>query len=75
MTRLPTSWFYGPVSIQRFGLWGHICSEGFDDSDAQVVCAELGYLSGKSVSTMKAQGYPIIQGNQKVVYEIQGPQI
>ncbi|XP_053406103.1 scavenger receptor cysteine-rich domain superfamily protein-like [Mercenaria mercenaria] len=61
--RLPLSSFYGPVSIQRYGLWGHICSNEFDDSDALVVCSRLGYGSGIAVRTYATDGFPIIQGN------------
>ncbi|KAL4227837.1 scavenger receptor [Mactra antiquata] len=60
---LPLSTFYGPVSIQRFELWGHVCSEGFDDDDATVVCSQLGYHSGVAVKTFGTDGHPVIQGN------------
>ncbi|XP_052278291.1 scavenger receptor cysteine-rich type 1 protein M130-like isoform X2 [Dreissena polymorpha] len=63
--RLPLSSFYGPVSVQRFGLWGHVCSSGFRNESALVACRELGYTSGVAVHTYQTQAYPIIQGAVK----------
>lgn len=34
---------YGRVEIFQKGLWGTICSLGFDQSDGDVVCRMLGY--------------------------------
>ena len=60
--RLPLSSYYGPVEINRFGLWGAICDVGFNDKDAQVVCKQLNFNSGYALSTFATEGFPIIQG-------------
>ena len=60
--RLPLSSYYGPVEINRFGLWGAICDVGFDDEDAQVICKQLNFNSGYALSTFATEGFPIIQG-------------
>lgn len=60
--RLPLSSYYGPVSVQRYGLWGHVCSAGFGNEAAMVACRELSYTSGVAVHTYQTQAYPIIQG-------------
>ncbi|WAR00399.1 C163B-like protein [Mya arenaria] len=60
--RLPLSVFYGPVEVQRFGMWGHLCSSGFDDNDAMIVCKQIGYQAGSAVNTYRTENYPIIQG-------------
>jgi len=54
--------FYGPVSVRRYGLWGHVCSSGFGDKEARVVCRDLGFSSGNAVKTFATEGYPIAQG-------------
>ena len=33
----------GRVEYCRHRTWGAVCSEGWDDSDARVVCSQLGY--------------------------------
>lgn len=33
----------GRLEIKHEGIWGTVCSDGFDQSDGQVVCSMLGY--------------------------------
>lgn len=36
--------YSGRVEIQRFGVWGSICDDSFDDHDAKVICNILGFF-------------------------------
>lgn len=38
----------GKVQLTYLGVTGHICSDGWDDKDAQVVCRELGFSNGEA---------------------------
>lgn len=60
LLNLPLNSFYGPVTVRRYRKTGYVCSVGFDDNDAHVVCSELGYTSGKAVQSF-ASNYEIIQ--------------
>ena len=33
----------GLVKVQINGTWQYVCSDGFDDMDAAVICSMLGY--------------------------------
>ena len=35
----------GRVEFCQYRTWGAVCNEGWDDNDARVVCAQLGYTN------------------------------
>jgi lysyl oxidase-like protein 2/3/4 len=39
--------FQGNIEIFHFGEWGSICDDEFDDSEARVICKQLGFPGSK----------------------------
>uniref|UniRef100_A0A1X7TQF9 SRCR domain-containing protein n=2 Tax=Amphimedon queenslandica TaxID=400682 RepID=A0A1X7TQF9_AMPQE len=49
----------GRINVCMNGVWGTVCNTGFDDADASVVCAQLGfsrYVSNATVDTSCTTG-------------------
>ena len=48
--------YAGRVEIRYGGVWGSICSEGFDKPDADVTCKMLGYSEAVAAVTTGGWG-------------------
>ncbi|KAK6180370.1 hypothetical protein SNE40_012539 [Patella caerulea] len=47
--RLPDNATFGPVEYWTGYSYSKVCSEGFTDTNAKVMCRELGFLTGKAL--------------------------
>ena len=50
----------GRVEFCQYRTWGAVCGEGWDDSDARVVCGQLGYNNPKGIHDTPIQRLSII---------------
>ncbi|KAK3746952.1 hypothetical protein RRG08_030362 [Elysia crispata] len=46
---LPMEFSHGKATVQRFGVSGGVCADGFGDEEATVMCRELGYFAGQAI--------------------------
>ncbi|XP_046574468.1 LOW QUALITY PROTEIN: deleted in malignant brain tumors 1 protein-like [Haliotis rubra] len=61
---LPKNGFTGMVNVSRYGIWGAICGESWNDTEAISACRQLGYVGGVAIpGSAIPLGMPIIMGN------------
>ena len=46
-----TNGYYGKLMIKMHGNEGTVCRDGWDDTDADVLCRSLGYVGGIELGT------------------------
>ena len=52
----------GRLEIYNDGRWGTVCDEGFDQTDADVVCQQLGYRRANRYGSVGNLGYDGVIG-------------
>merc|ERR1740117_159420 len=57
---------YGTVQVLVNGAWGTVCDDGFDNTDAAVVCRELGFVGG---SPAQHQSATYGQGSGSIMFD------
>lgn len=56
IVRLVNGPFSGRLEVFHGGEWGTVCDDGWDLSDASVVCRELGYWNAKAIKNSSVSG-------------------
>nr|KAG5697333.1 hypothetical protein BaRGS_004059 [Batillaria attramentaria] len=55
--------YYGGVQVNRYGFWGPVCNNSWDDRDANATCHGLGYTYGITFYGRDRTGNPMLVGN------------
>ncbi|XP_025115895.1 deleted in malignant brain tumors 1 protein-like [Pomacea canaliculata] len=55
--------YYGMVEVNRYGLWGPVCNNSWDDRDANATCRGLGYSHGVTFYGNNVLETPILVGD------------
>nr|KAG5697337.1 hypothetical protein BaRGS_004063 [Batillaria attramentaria] len=55
--------YYGGVQVNRYGFWGPVCNNSWDDRDANATCHGLGYTYGITFYGRDRTGSPMLVGN------------
>lgn len=53
----------GNVEILHEGQWGNVCDDEWDNSEADVICRQLGYPAGVGRATLNAHFGPAKRNN------------
>lgn len=59
LDRASTSRFVGEVSVSLYDVKGSICDDTWNDAAAQVVCREMGFVSGNATRGTVPKRYPL----------------
>lgn len=57
--------FHGYLEVHIEGIWGTVCSDGWDDQAANIACREMGYTGGAAYRPPKNYSSAILMDKVK----------